>query len=257
MKTTRTILNALAMASLTLAGIASADEITKEGYMTDSSGNVVKSGYGQCWHTGYWTPAMAIEECDPDQARKNKSKVAETRAPAAAPAPAPAPVPVAAPAPAPAPAETRAPVAEPAPVVAREKAVYVSLTLQADTLFDFDKSVIHADGKKELNDKIVNKLKEYSQTGMIMVAGYTDRIGTAAYNQKLSQRRADAVKDYLVSQGIASNRIETVAKGESDPLVSCDHVKGRVSGKNKALVKCLQPNRRQVVEIQVQKRVQN
>lgn len=238
MKTSRIILNALAMASFTLTGIASADEATKEGYMTDNRGNVVKSGAGLCWHTGYWAPAMAIEECDPDQAKKNKPKMAETRTPA------------------PAPAEARAPAAAPAPAI-QAKAVYAPYTLHADTLFGFDKSDMDADGKKELNDEIVSQMKEYSQNGIVLVTGYTDRIGTDAYNQKLSQRRADAVKDYLVSQGIASNRIETAAKGESDPLVSCDNVKGKVSGKNKELVKCLQPNRREVVEIQIQKLVQN
>jgi len=88
------------------------------------------------------------------------------------------------------------------------------------------------------------------------VTGHADRIGTDAYNQKLSQRRADAVKDYLVGQGVEDKRIETAAKGESEPVVSCDNVKGKVSGKNKNLVECLQPNRRVVVEVKVQKPAQ-
>lgn len=88
------------------------------------------------------------------------------------------------------------------------------------------------------------------------MTGHTDRIGSDAYNQKLSQRLAAAVKDYLVSQGVEANRIETAAKGESEPVVSCDNVKGKVSGKNKKLVECLQPNRRKMVEVKVQKPVQ-
>lgn len=229
MNTSRLLINMLALASLTVAGIASADEITKEGYLTDTRGNVVRSGTGLCWHTGFWTPAMAIAECDPDLVKKPESKIAEA-APAAAPVPAPA--------------------------VGPEKAAFAPITLQAETLFDFDKSVIHADGKKKLDEDVVSKMKQNPQVEVILVTGYTDRIGTNSYNQKLSQRRADAVKAYLVEQGVETKRIETDAKGESDPVISCDNVKGKVSGKNKKLVECLQPNRRVMVEVKVQKPVQ-
>lgn len=228
MKTSRLVLNMLVMASLISVGIASADEITKEGYLTDTRGNLVKNNYNECWRTGYWTPAMAIAECDPDLVKKAEPKMAEAEAPAAAPA----------------------------PVVGPEKAAFAPITLQAETLFDFDKSVIRADGKKQLDNEVVGKLKEYPQVEVVLVTGHTDRIGSDAYNQKLSQRRADAVKDYLVAQGVEANRIETAAKGESEPVVSCDNVKGKVSGKNKKLVECLQPNRRVMVEVKVQKPVQ-
>ncbi|MHB0985751.1 MAG: OmpA family protein [Sulfuricella sp.] len=230
MKTSRLVLNMLVMASLTSVGIASAHEVTKEGYLIDTRGNLVKNNYNECWRTGYWTPAMAIAECDPDLVKKAEPKVAETKAPAAAPAP--------------------------VPVAGPEKAAFSPITLQAETLFDFDKSVIHASGKKQLDDQVVSKMKEYPQVEVILVTGHTDRIGTDAYNQKLSQRRADAVKAYLVAQGVESKRIETAAKGESEPVVSCDDVKGKVSGKNKKLVECLQPNRRVMVEVKVQKPVQ-
>ncbi|MFH1493210.1 MAG: OmpA family protein, partial [Pseudomonadota bacterium] len=102
----------------------------------------------------------------------------------------------------------------------------------------------------------VGKMKEYPQVEVVLVTGHADRIGSDAYNQKLSQRRADAVKEYLVAQGVETNRIETAAKGESEPVVSCDDVKGKVSGKNKKLVECLQPNRRVMVEVKVQKPTQ-
>jgi len=239
MNTSRIILNALAIATLTMAGIASADEVNKEGYLIDSRGNVVKNNYNECWRTGYWTPAMAIMECDPDLVKKAEPKMTEA---------APAPAPMAAPEPAPAPA--------PVVVVGPEKPAFVAITLQAETLFDFDKSVLRADGKKTLDDEVVSKMKEYPQVEVVLVTGYTDRIGRDAYNQKLSQRRADAVKDYLVGQGVENNRLETAAKGESEPVVSCDDVKGKVSGKNRKLVECLQPNRRVVVEVKVQKPVQ-
>ena len=228
MKTSRLVLNMLAMASLISVGIASADDVTKEGYLTDTRGNVVKNNYNECWRTGYWTPAMAIAECDPDLVRKDQPKVAEAETPAAAIA----------------------------PVVGPEKPAFVPVTLQADTLFDFNKSVIRADGKKKLDDEVVGKMKQYPQVEVVLVTGHADRIGSDTYNQKLSQRRADAVKDYLVAQGVEGKRIETAAKGESEPVVSCDNVKGKVSGKNRKLVECLQPNRRVVVEVKVQKPVQ-
>ncbi len=228
MKTSRIILNALAMASISLAGIASAHEVPKEGYLIDSRGNVVKNNYNECWKTGYWTPAMAIEECDPDLVKKDKPKAAEAKAPAPAPA----------------------------PVAGPDKAAFVAITLQAETLFDFDKSVLRADGKKILDDEVVGKMKQYPQVEVVLLTGHADRIGTDGYNQKLSQRRADTVKAYLVGQGVEDKRIETAAKGESEPVVSCDNVKGKASGKNKKLVECLQPNRRVMVEVRVQKPVQ-
>jgi OOP family OmpA-OmpF porin len=237
MKTSQFVLTTLAMASLTVAGIASADEITKEGYVTDTRGDVVKSSVsGLCWHTGFWTPAMAIKECDPDLVvPKEEPKEAE-----APPAAAPEPVMAEAVNPAPAPAPLAAVPEKPAPAV---------ITLQADMLFDFDKSTLRPEGLKTLDDEVVSKLKEYPNIEKVLVTGHTDRIGTHAYNQKLSQRRADAVKDYLIDQGIDSTRIETAAKGETEPVVSCDDVKGKVSSKNRELVKCLQPNRRVEVEI--------
>ena len=226
MKTSRLILNMLVMASITTVGIASAHEVAKEGYLIDTRGNVVRNNYNECWRTGYWTPAMAIAECDPDLVKKEAPKMAEAKAPAVV------------------------------PVTGPDKAAFVAITLQAETLFDFDKSVIRADGKKILDDEVVAKMKQYPQVEVVLVTGHADRIGSDAYNQKLSQRRADAVKAYLVAQGVEANRIETAAKGESDPVVSCDDVKGKASGKNKKLVECLQPNRRVMVEVKVQKPTQ-
>ncbi len=235
MKKSRIILNAFAMASLILAGIVSADELNMTGYLIDTRGHLVKNGNNGCWRTGYWTPALAIAECDPELVRKEEPKAAEAQEPVVAPA---------APAPAPAPAPVVVPPQPPA---------FIPITLQTETLFGFDKSVIRPNGKKILDDEVVAKVKEYSHVGLILVTGYTDRIGTDAYNLKLSKRRADAVKAYLVDQGIEDQHIETFAKGKSDPIVSCDNVKGKVSRKNRKLVECLQPNRRVVVEAKIQK----
>lgn len=201
------------------------------GYWKDSSGMIWKNNYSECWKAGYWTPAMAIAECDPSLVKKEEpKKVAEV-----------VPVPV--------------PVPEPV-VVGPEKPAFEKITLQAETLFDFDKAVIHPEGKQHLTTEVVTKMKQYPQVEAILVTGHADRIGTDAYNQDLSERRAAAVKDYLVSEGVESNRIQTTAKGESEPVVACSDIKGKEAGKNKALVACLQPNRRVVVEVEVQRPTQ-
>jgi OOP family OmpA-OmpF porin len=220
------ILNAVSLAALSMTGIAGANETSNEGYLTDSRGAVVRSGSGLCIHTGIWTPALAIEECDP---------VAKKPAPVA---------PVVANAP---------PVA--APVVPK-KTVFVPYTLQTETLFVYNKSDLSEGGKQKLHDEIVGKMQEYPRDEVIVVTGYTDRIGSEEYNIKLSQRRADAVKTYLVDQGVDGNRIETAAKGEADPVVSCDNIKGKSNRKNKALIACLQPNRRIVLDLKGEMPVQ-
>ncbi len=205
------------------SGAAFAHTVEKEGYLIDTRGNVVLNNYKECWKTGYWTPAMAIAECDPDLVKKEEKAAA-----------APAPVVPAGP----------------------EKPAFDKITLQAETLFDFDKSVVRADGKQKLNDDVVGKMKQYPQVEVVLVTGHADRIGKDSYNQNLSERRAAAVKEYLVSQGIDAGRIETAAKGEAEPVTACSDVKGRESGKNKKLVECLQPNRRVMVEVKVQKPTQ-
>jgi OOP family OmpA-OmpF porin len=201
-------------------------------YVTDSWGsptnNVVKSGSyngalglagNLCWRQGYWSPQMAIAQCDPDLV----PKPAPPPPPAAAPAPPPPP-------PAPAPA--------PAPQVQK-------ITLASKALFDFDKAVLKPEGKAAIDSEIIAKLPSVQKLELVLVTGHTDRIGSQRYNQKLSERRADAVRDYLVSKGVPRDRIETLGMGKTQP------VPGVVCNQKalKALIACLAPNRRVEVEV--------
>src|SRR5450755_2782834 len=178
-----------------------------EGYW-GSSGLYVKNATGLCWHAGYWTPAMAVEECDPDLVPKK-------------PAPPPAAPMVVPPPPPPAPS---APPPPPAPKPVSEK-----VTMAANAHFDFDKAVLKPEGRAKLDD-LVGKLKAVNLE-VVIVIGHTDSIGSDAYNKKLSLRRAGAVKAYLVSKGIEANRIHTEGKGESQPIADNKTREGRAKNR--------------------------
>ncbi len=232
MKSRLLVLSAVLLAS----AAASAAAEDKSGYWVNSEGTVWRSGFDLCWRAGYWTPALAIAECDPDL-------VAKPAEPAAEPAPPPAPA-----------AEPPAPP-PPAPV-GPQKPAFEKFTFSAETLFAFDKADIRPDAAGILDD-VVAKMNKYPEVELILVTGHTDRIGTSAYNQKLSDRRASAVRNYLVNKGVDGSRVQSVGRGESEPVVACGNVKGKDSGSNKALVQCLQPNRRVVIEIAVQRETGN
>src|SRR5205085_791759 len=127
-----------------------------------------------------------------------------------APKPAPAPEPKPAPAPAPAPAPT------PPPPAPKPKPVAEKVTFATDVLFDFDKSVVKPEGKAKLDD-LAAKIRGVNLEVVIAI-GHTDSIGSDAYNQQLSVRRAESVKAYLVSKGIEANRVYTEGKGEKQPV---------------------------------------
>ncbi len=159
----------------------------------------------------------------------------------AAAAPEPAPMPIAEPAPAPAP--------EPAPAPAPEacKPTMDTITIGAEKLFAFDKANLSKDGKAAL-DEAAAKIKANPELKAVIVTGHTDRIGSDKYNQKLSERRAKQVADYLVAQGVDSGIIQSVGKGESEPVVQCEGTK-----KTKKLISCLQPNRCVTIQAEGQK----
>jgi OOP family OmpA-OmpF porin len=174
-------------------------------YVQDNRGVITRSNFGLCWHTNYWTPADAVPGCDGEIV---KAKAA----PAAAPAPAPA-----------------APTPAPAPVVVAPAPTAEKVTFAADALFDFDKSVLKPEGKAKIDD-LVSKLQNINLE-VIIAVGHTDSVGTDAYNQKLSVRRAEAVKAYLVSKGIENNRVYTEGKGEKQPIADNKTAAGRAKNR--------------------------
>lgn len=214
----KSLLFAAALSVVSVAAIAQTPGIDTKGtvgYVIDQRGVVVRSGtYGRpghdtlCWRDGYWTPALAIAECDPDLVKKE-----------AAPEVAP-------------------------PPVAAVKPVAEKITLAADALFDFDKAVLRDEGKAKL-DELVSKSKAL-KVEVIIAVGHADRFGKADYNQKLSERRAAAVKDYLVAKGIETNRVYTEGKGSTQPVTKPDECNGPKSTK---VVTCLQPDRRVNIEV--------
>jgi OOP family OmpA-OmpF porin len=103
------------------------------------------------------------------------------------------------------------------------------VTYAADAFFDFDKSVLKAEGKAKLDD-LVGKLKGISLE-VIIAVGHADSIGTDGYNQKLSIARSEAVKAYLVSKGVEKNRIYTEGKGESSPVADNKTAEGRAKNR--------------------------
>lgn len=237
MKTSKKNLGMLAMVLLSTVGVASADEITREGYLTDSRGDVIRNSYNACWRNGSWTPSLAIPECDPDLAKKDSAADKNlTNADATAVPPAAAPEAKAAP------ASATTPDAAPAAPIA----------LRVETLFDCDKAIISTDGKKLLDDEVVSKMKQYPQINVLQLTAYADRIGSADYNLGLSLRRANTVKAYLMSRGIEEKRLEASARGETEQVISCSEIKGKESCANQKLAQCLQPNRRVIIKIEAQ-----
>src|SRR5258707_5247184 len=159
------------------------------------------------------------------------------------PAPAPEAKPAPAPGPAPAPAATQE--IKPAPVAKPEPKKPTVINLASTELFEFNKAALTDQAKSKLDSEVIVKLKEFGQVRYINVNGHADRLGSAQYNQRLSEKRADAARAYLVSKGADASQVETFGFGKTTPEKSCPDQKERA-----ALIACLAPNRRVVVEIQ-------
>lgn len=212
-------------------------QASNSAYLQDARGAAIRDTFNLCYRTGYWSPAMATAECDPDL-------VAKPPAPVPVPVPVPIPIPVPAPAPAPPPpppapapaprevAPTPAPIAPaPAPAPAARAAAPTSekITMAADDLFDFGKAVIKPAAKAKMDD-LVGKLKGVNLEVVIAI-GHADSIGSDKYNMKLSLNRAESVKAYLVSKGVPANRIYTEGKGKRQPIASNKSKDGRAKNR--------------------------
>ena len=209
--------SAVVLTSPMVMGVAYAHNpvFNNPGYVVDSSGQFVRDSQGQCVRTGSWTPEHVVPECGGPAKAMEKEAMEK-------------------------------------PATGPGKAAMAATVLETDALFDFNKSTLKAEGKAKI-DELIGKMKDHPEIESILATGHADRIGSDSYNMALSDRRVKAVKAYMVSKGVDSGRIETVAKGESEPVVSCSDVKGAENRNNKALIKCLAPNRRVVVQVKVQK----
>ena len=206
-------------------------------YVVDSSRTIVHNNTGLCWRTGTWTLEAAAATkvvgsefpvgcyCDKGLLPKD---VCEAKPVVAPPLP---PQPVVVPPP---PAQPVAPVPQ-------------KVSVPADALFAFDKAKLTAAGRSQLST-YADQIKALDLESVVAV-GHTDRIGTEQYNQKLSERRAAAVKAFLIEQGVPAEKVFTEAKGEKQPVTGdkCNKM-GRENARNHKLVDCLAPDRRVDIE---------
>jgi OOP family OmpA-OmpF porin len=213
-KTVKHSMMAVLAATLGLSASLAQAQTYDSVYVIDSRGVVALSGTGLCWRTGFWTPAGAAKDpngckCDKDLIPK---EICEPPMAAAAPGP---------------------------------KPMGEKITVAADALFDFNKSVLRPEGKAKI-DEVVAKSNKLNLE-VVIVVGHTDRIGGKEFNQRLSERRAAAVKDYMVSKGIPANRVYTEGKGLTQPVTKPDQCPNKL-GRAK-LIACLQPDRRADIEM--------
>jgi len=193
MKKASHIALALAFATATASSAVSAQTVDN---WRGAFGDTWTSAFDLCWRNAFWTPATGIQGCDG------------------------VPAPVAQQTPVRTPVRTSTPVV--APTVQR-------VVLNADTFFDFDKTTIKADGRQVLDQVAAQAAQLNLET--IIATGHTDSTGPAAYNQGLSERRANAVKGYLVSQGVATDRVYVEGKGATQPIASNATREGRAQNR--------------------------
>jgi OOP family OmpA-OmpF porin len=204
----------LATALLAGASAAQASPVDVSGYLTSAGGPAVTDSFGECWHTGEWKPGMRFGRCEPQPVR------AATAAPQ-----------VAKPAPKAAEKPRIATATKPAPKP-------VPFSISTDALFDFDSAALKPAGRAVL-DKLGNQLA-HADYRSVDITGHTDRIGAPGYNRHLSERRAQAVRDYLADHGLDLRKITTKGVGSSEPNTSksqCDGLRGA------RFIQCLQPDR--------------
>ena len=204
-KTQTIVATALIAICAVAAGLPFAPAQAQEGmgYWKDSSGQPIRSGFGECVRAGYFAPSMATEQCDPSLAPK---KAVAVPAPSGSSAVEPK--------------SASLPVVVPTPQ---------SVTYKADSFFDFDRVSLKPEGTAAL----LQMLEQAKGTNIeeIRVEGHTDAVGSEGYNLKLSVRRAEAVKELLVKQGVPANVVKTEGFGETQPVANNATGEGRAQNR--------------------------
>jgi OmpA-OmpF porin, OOP family len=199
------------MAMTALAQAQTVDRV----YVIDQRAEVARSGTGLCWRTGFWTPAAAANDpagcaCDKDLLPKEKCEPPAAKAAAA-------------------------------PITAKP------ITIAAKELFDYDKAILKPEGKAAIDREVIAKLKDAGPIKTMLVTGHTDRLGSQQYNQKLSEKRAEVVKGYLVSKGVPVDKIETMGAGKTQPATGVPKCDDKLP--KKKLIECLAPHRRFTIDV--------
>ena len=210
---TKSILAAFAVTALMpMAAMAAGQDSKNQGYLVDAPGSaIVMNSTGLCWQSSAWTPSLSVDSCG-----RPITSVA-----------APAPVLVAA-----------------LPVEAKPQAQSQKISFSGDALFAFDSAELKPEGKTML-DGLVRQI-DGATYDSIVATGHTDRFGSNEYNQRLSERRAQSVKEYLVSKNVQASRIDAEGTGETQPMTKAGDCQG---AKSAQVVACLQPDRRVDVEL--------
>lgn len=186
-------------------------------YMQSGNGVIVRGGSGMCWRTGFWTPSAAVPGCDGPLV----PPIAKPTAPEVIPPP---------------------PVALERPAPPPQKRCDFSVTLGDEQFFRFNGTALSRIAKKRLEAEVLPQFENCKTVENVLVTGHTDRIGSHLYNQKLSEKRAEAVANYLKSRGITAP-INTLGAGKTRPVSSCSSKLPRAE-----LIKCMAPDRRVVIE---------
>lgn len=192
-------------AAVTLALAPVSQAYSSCSYTIDSEGTNVRDGSGDCVKTITFNKGDWTEACG------------KPAAPAAAPAPAPAPKPVVVAPPAPTP-----PPPAPAPV----QPIVERVTLDGQALFGNDSASLTGDGQAAI-DNVVDQLRGFDKVRTITITGHTDSRGSESYNQKLSERRANSVRDHLASRGVNPALLSSVGMGELAPVADNATADGR------------------------------
>lgn len=196
--------------ALISAPVLASEAITPATLDDLSQAGVTSSNPGQCWHYSDWIPVCSAESCDTSGKPLAAESALEEEVQTA-----PAGVP------------------------------FKTMSISGDALFAFGESALNAESKGLL-DELARQLNSASYDS-VSVTGHADRLGSRIFNQKLAERRASSVKEYLVSKDVVAGLIKAEGKGHSQPITRSGECIGAKSAK---LVACLQPDRRVEVEMQ-------